>query len=139
MPIAAAVIGAGAILFASGNGGMASAGRFLQGVGAAFAAVGALYIASKNFPPSQAATLIGATQMFGMAGGSAGQFAVGPLIGRGFGWDKFWIGMGAVGLGVGALLFALLPKEKPAESSENWWRATSDPFRVVFKNPQSIL
>ena len=42
-----------------------------------FALVGAVYIATKNFPPSQAATLIGATQMFGMAGGSAGQFLVG--------------------------------------------------------------
>jgi hypothetical protein len=31
-------------------------------------------------PASRAATLIGATQMFGMAGGSAGQFVVGPLI-----------------------------------------------------------
>ena len=47
-----------------------------------FALVGAIYIATKNFAPSKAATLIGATQMFGMAGGSAGQFAVGPLIGR---------------------------------------------------------
>mgnify|MGYP000060523729 CR=1 FL=1 len=29
-----------------------------------------------------AASFIGATQMFGMAGGSAGQFGVGPLISR---------------------------------------------------------
>ena len=63
---------------------------------------------------SRAATLIGATQMFGMAGGSAGQFAVGPMIGAGIAWDRFWIGMGVVGLAMGALLFAL-----PTEREEN--------------------
>jgi hypothetical protein len=30
----------------------------------------------RSFPASMAATLIGATQMFGMAGGSAGQFVL---------------------------------------------------------------
>ena len=60
----------------------ASAGRLLQGAGGVFALVGAVYIATTSFPASRAATLIGATQMFGMAGGSAGQFVVGPLIAR---------------------------------------------------------
>ena len=59
-------------------------GRFLQGAGGVFALVGAAYIATTNFPASRAATLIGATQMFGMAGGSAGQFVVGPIIGAAF-------------------------------------------------------
>ena len=62
---------------------LASVGRFLQGAGGVFALVGAAYIATTNFPASRAATLIGATQMFGMAGGSAGQFVVGPMIGVG--------------------------------------------------------
>ena len=78
--------------------------------------MGAIYIATKNFPPSRAATLIGATQMFGMAGGSAGQFAVGPMIGAGFAWDRFWIGMGIAGLAMGILLRVLLPK-RAAQSS----------------------
>src|SRR5689334_17780291 len=90
LPGAAAVVGIGALLFATGNSQIASAGRFLQGAGGVFALVGAIYIATKNFPPSKAATLIGATQMFGMAGGSAGQFAVGPLIGNGLPWSVFW-------------------------------------------------
>src|SRR6185369_2110087 len=81
LPFAAATVGIGAILFATGNPQAASVGRFLQGAGGVFALVGAIFIATRNFPASQAATLIGATQMFGMAGGSAGQFAVGPLIG----------------------------------------------------------
>ena len=79
LPIAAAVVGIGALLFGLGGKEVASVGRLLQGAGGVFALVGAVYIATKNFPASRAATLIGATQMFGMAGGSAGQFAVGPL------------------------------------------------------------
>ena len=76
VPIGAAAVGLGALLFASGDATVASIGRFLQGAGGVFALVGAAYIAMTNFPASRAATLIGATQMFGMAGGSAGQFVV---------------------------------------------------------------
>ena len=139
LPAAAVVVGVGALLFATGNSGAASAGRFLQGAGGVFALVGAIYIATKNFPASVAATLIGATQMFGMAGGSAGQFVVGPLIGGGLGWKSFWIGMGIAGLVIGVVLFFLLPKDKPAEPSAGWLKSTSGAFGVVFKNPQSIL
>src|SRR6478752_5577842 len=112
LPIAAAVVGVGALLFATGRSDWASVGRVLQGAGGVFALVGAIYIATRNFPPSRAATLIGATQMFGMAGGSAGQFAVGPMIGGGMSWKSFWIGMGVVGLAIGAILFFLLPNEQ---------------------------
>src|SRR5688500_17666599 len=69
LPGAAVVVGIGALLFATGNSQLAGVGRFLQGAGGVFALVGAIYIASKNFSPSKAATLIGVTQMFGMAGG----------------------------------------------------------------------
>src|ERR1700745_1745223 len=139
LPAAAATVGLGALLFATGSAEAASAGRLLQGAGGVFALVGAIYIVTRNFPASQAATLIGATQMFGMAGGSAGQFAVGPLLGRGVGWDTFWIGMSVVGLAVGVLLFLLLPREERSEQPDNWMKGAADAFKVVFRNPQSIL
>src|ERR1044072_7079956 len=116
LPGAAAVVGIGALLFATGNSQLASAGRFLQGAGGVFALVGAIYIATKNFAPSKAATLIGATQMFGMAGGSAGQFAVGPLIGSGVAWNHFWVAMGVFGLLIGVALFFLIPNESSAQT-----------------------
>src|SRR6187397_2719425 len=109
IPIGAATVGVGALLFGTGNSEAASIGRFLQGAGGVFALIGAAYIATTNFPASRAATLIGATQMFGMAGGSAGQAVVGPMIGAGVAWSTFWAGMGIVGLVISALLFALLP------------------------------
>jgi MFS family permease len=138
LPSAAAVVGVGALLFATGHDSVASAGRLLQGAGGVFALVGAISIATKNFPPSRAATLIGATQMFGMAGGSAGQFVVGPLIAGGLSWNAFWLWMGIAGLALGALLLVVLGKEErraPAGGSADIIAA----FAVVFKNPQSIL
>ena len=111
LPGAAAVVGIGALLFATGNPTLGGVGRFLQGAGGVFALVGAIYIATKNFSPAKAATLIGATQMFGMAGGSAGQFVVGPIIGSGVTWNHFWITMGVIGLLIGVVLYFLIPDE----------------------------
>jgi MFS family permease len=139
LPSAAAIVGVGALLFATGQSQLASVGRFMQGAGGVFALVGAIYIATKNFPASKAATLIGATQMFGMAGGSAGQFVVGPMIGQGLSWSTFWVAMGVIGLVIGAALFFLIPKEERVEQSGPWLKTTAAAFGTVFKNPQSIL
>jgi MFS family permease len=139
VPIGAATVGVGALLFASGSPEAASVGRLLQGAGGVFALIGAAYIATTNFPASRAATLIGATQMFGMAGGSAGQFVVGPIIGAGVPWTTFWFGMGIGGLIISALLFLLLPPSKPAERRDDWLPAAGGALSSVFRNPQSIL
>ncbi len=139
IPIGAFTVGIGALLFATGNSHLASAGRFLQGAGGVFALVGAAYIATTNFPASRAATLIGATQMFGMAGGSAGQFVVGPMIGSGMPWSTFWIGMGLAGIAISAALFLLLPESRPGNQGQDWLRSAGAAMLVVFRNPQSIL
>src|SRR3954469_26310 len=139
VPLGAAVVGIGALLFATGGREAASIGRFLQGAGGVFGLVGAAYIATTNFPASRAATLIGATQMFGMAGGSAGQFLVGPLIAAGVSWTAFWAGMGILGLAISVVLFVLLPESAPAAPRDGWLREAATSFGVVFRNPQSIL
>jgi MFS family permease len=139
IPVGAAVVGIGALLFASGNYELAVIGRLLQGAGGVFALIGAAYIAMKNFPASRAATLIGATQMFGMAGGSAGQFVVGPMIAAGVVWSSFWFGMGLIGLLVAVLLFVLLPRQKQAEQSGDGVQGIASALGTVFRNPQSIL
>src|SRR6478672_10510509 len=139
VPLGAALVGIGALLFASGNSQMASLGRFIQGAGGVFALVGAAYIATTNFPASRAATLIGATQMFGMAGGSAGQFVVGPMIAAGVSWSSFWVVMGLAGLVISALLFLLLPEPAKANRQDDWIKAAASGLGIVFRNPQSIL
>jgi MFS family permease len=161
VPIGAAVVGVGALLFGTGNVLAANIGRFLQGAGGVFALVGAVYLVTKNFPASCAASFIGATQMFGMAGGTAGQFCVGPLMKHGLPWGQFWIYAGLVGLMISACLLAFLPKEegvvantdpspliplpsegrgKPvAANGAGGMAAVLRSLKVVFLNPQSIL
>jgi len=138
VPVGAAAVGIGALLFGTGNQLAASAGRFLQGAGGVFALVGAVSIASTNFPASRAATLIGATQMFGMAGGSAGQSAVGPMISGGLAWNHFWMGMCVVGLLICVLLVVFLPRQQQAAQSGSL-RGAFVALGAVFRNPQSIL
>src|SRR6516164_7515424 len=141
IPIGAAVVGIGALLFGTGNVALANIGRFLQGAGGAFALIGAVYLITKNFPASVAASLIGATQMFGMAGGSAGQFLVGPIITSGVSWDRFWIYAGCLGLLISGVLLVLLPKEIPKAraSGSGAFSSLLRSLGKVFRNPQSLL
>src|SRR5262245_37284680 len=138
VPIGAAAVGIGALLFATGSSEIASTGRLLQGAGGVFALVGAVYIATSNFPASRAATLIGATQMFGMAGGSAGQFVVGPAIASGVPWKVFWLVMGVIGLAISVVLLMLLPgqEQSPQAKSgqqDDWLRSAGRGLATVFR------
>src|SRR6516164_7774846 len=141
IPIGAALVGVGALLFGTGDVAAANVGRFLQGAGGVFALVGAVYLITRNFPASLAASFIGGTQMFGMAGGSAGQFLVGPVIKSGLPWGQFWIYAGVLGLAVAVSLFVFLPKEAPrtAASGAGGWANVFKSLKTVFVNPQSLL
>jgi MFS family permease len=135
------VVAVGAVLFATGDPTLASIGRFMQGAGGVFALIGAAFIATTHFPAARAATLIGATQMFGMAGGSAGQFVVGPAIAGGLRWDDFWLWMGLAGLPIAVLLFLFIPSRQFTASSarQTGLRSAGGAMLRVFRNPQSIL
>ena len=141
VPIGAALVGVGSILFGTGNLAAANVGRFLQGAGGVFALVGAVYLVTRSFPASAAASFIGATQMFGMAGGSAGQFFVGPLIKRGLPWGNFWIYAGIVGLVLSGCLLVFLPKEerKTQPGQGGGLLTMFKSLKAVFLNPQSLL
>ena len=141
IPIGAALVGLGALMFSSGNVAAANVGRFVQGAGGAFALIGAAYLINKNFPASMAASFLGMTQMFGMAGGSAGQFAVGTLIKNGLSWSQFWIWTGVVGLAIALLLLLFLPKEAPSAPGGKTGGASSliKSLGKVFRNPQSTV
>src|ERR1043166_7071050 len=141
IPIGAAVVGIGALMFGTGNVTLANIGRFLQGAGGAFALIGAVYLITKNFPASVGASLIGATHMVGMAGGSAGQFLVGPIIKSGVTWDRFWLYAGCLGLIISGVLLVLLPKETPKATAResSAFSALLRSLGKVFRNPQSLL
>src|ERR1700746_2376552 len=56
IPIGAALVGAGAVLFGTGSVATANVGRFLQGAGGVFALVGAVYLIPRTSPASLAAS-----------------------------------------------------------------------------------
>ena len=140
VPLGAATVAIGAILFSSADPTLGSIGRFMQGAGGVFALIGAVYLVTAYMPASRAATLIGATQMFGMAGGSAGQFVVGPVIADGIQWDPFWFVMGLIGLPIPLLLFLLIPRREPSAAKAGAGLGPAlRAMGAVFTNPQSIL
>jgi MFS family permease len=141
VPLGAATVALGAILFSTGDPTLGSIGRFMQGMGGVFALIGAAYLVTTYMPVTRAATMIGATQMFGMAGGSAGQFAVGPIIASGFSWSRVWLIMGVIGLPIAFFLFLLIPRPKASPGGAHK-ASLGDALRgmgAVFVNPQSIL
>jgi MFS family permease len=140
VPLGAATVAIGSILFSTADPTLGSIGRFMQGAGGVFALIGAVYLVSAYMPASRAATLIGATQMFGMAGGSAGQFVVGPMIAGGVSWNSFWLAMGFIGLPIAFLLFLLIPRPQasPGKRAAGLGPAIRA-MGTVFMNPQSIL
>jgi MFS family permease len=140
VPLGAASVAIGAILFSTADPTLGSIGRFMQGAGGVFALIGAIYLVSTYMPASRAATMIGVTQMFGMAGGSAGQFVVGPIIGSGVAWDSFWLVTGLIGIPIAIALFLLIPGRQSADAaSRPGLGAALRGFGTVFANPQSIL
>jgi MFS family permease len=142
MPAALLAAGVGCLLFATGQPILCGIGRLIQGAGGAFALVGAAYLATTRFPPSRVATLIGATQMFGMAGALAASLLVAPALSAGVGWRAVWLVLGLASLPLAALLLAWTPARDPSPrpaSGGGQWTAAVHAMAAVVGNPQSML
>jgi MFS family permease len=139
IPIGVFFLAAGIIMFGLGISWVASFGRLLQGAGAAFAFVGAVYLAAHGLPARYLATAIGFTQCIGMLGGSAGQFVVGPLVHGPINWQQFWIYAGIVTLATGIALYVMTPRQDASEHSKTRIWHMFAPYKTVLTNPQSYL
>jgi MFS family permease len=139
LPIAAGVfaVAAGGVLFGLGSITSAEVGRLLQGAGSAFAFTGAVYLAARGFSHRWLATAVGFTQLAGMLGGFAGQFAVGPLVHGAIAWQAFWIDSGVV-CAILAVLVLLMTPGGHGPTSGSMWQMFA-PYKVVLTNPQSYL
>jgi MFS family permease len=138
LPIATGVFGVaiGSVMFGLGSMGAAEGGRLLQGAGSAFAFTGAVYLAARGFSDRWLATAVGFTQLFGMLGGFAGQFAVGPLVHGPIAWESFWIYSGVALAIVAAFVLMITPGHPPTRGS---LLSMFAPYKVVLTNPQSYL
>ena len=141
IPAGIVVAAVGSILFGLGTAVSAEGGRLLQGAGSAFAFTGAVYLASHGFKGRYLATAIGFTQMFGMLGGSAGQFAVGPMIHGFITWQQFWLFAGLALLAIAVVVTIATPAghdARPAGASTSLL-SMFKPYKTVLSNPQSYL
>ncbi|WP_342648534.1 MFS transporter [Mucilaginibacter sp. CSA2-8R] len=134
------ILALGCLLFAISNLFTGNVARMLQGAGSAFAFPGCVYLASKGFSPRSLATAIGFTQCLGMLGGTAGQWAVGPMIHGGLILQAYWLGAGVISLLLCVWLFLITPQEQvlsadTAAAKGNWLQ----PYKIVFSNIQSYL
>jgi MFS family permease len=136
--LGAILLGIGCLLFVISAPFAGYCGRLLQGAGSAFAFTGAVFLAAHGFSGSVLATAVGFTQCLGMLGGSAGEFAVGPLIHGVWDWKGFWVATAAACFAIGVALFIVAPREVRVDGT----RARPGliaPFKIVFSNPQSYL
>ena len=128
---------AGSVLFGLGSIGAAESGRLLQGAGSAFAFTGAVYLAVHGFSARWLATAVGFTQLAGMLGGFAGQFAVGPLVHGALDWHNFWIYSGGALALLAVLLLVATPRNH--EPASGPLRTMFAPYKIVLTNPQSYI
>jgi len=141
IPAGILMVAIGAALFGMGELQVAQIGRLLQGAGSACAFIGAVYLATHGFPPRYLATAVGFTQCFGMMGGFAGQFAVGPIIHGTILWQQFWFIAAGCLVVIAILVMSMTPKghdPRPAGSSDSLGSVFT-PYKKVLSNPQSWL
>ena len=139
IPFGVTLVAVGSVMFGLGIGWAAHVGRLLIGAGAAFAFVGAVYLAAHGFAARYLATAVGFTQCVGMLGGSAGQFAVAPLIHGPITWQQFWLYAGLVTLVIAVALVVATPQQGPFEHPKSTIWRMFEPYKTVLTNPQSYL
>lgn len=90
-------------------------GRFLLGIGSAFAFVGALTVAARWFSPALFALFVGLVQFIGCIGATCGAYPLAYVI-NAIGWRATLVNLGYIGLGL-ALLCALLIRNRPPQDA----------------------
>ena len=132
------MLAAGTAMFGVEATWVAGAGRFLQGAGAAFAFIAAVYLVAHGMPARVLATAIGITQCVGMLGGASGQFVVAPLIHGDMSWQQFWLYAGIVTLVIAVAMFVVTPREPSVGGGHSLLSAFA-PYKNVLANPQTWL
>src|SRR5258705_492379 len=137
MAVGVLILAIGTAMFGLSVSWIAGVGRLLQGAGAAFAFIGAVYLAAHGLPARYLATAIGLTQCLGMLGGAAGQFAAAPLIHGPIAWQQFWLYAGVVILVIAVAMFIATPREDRSQGAKASIWSTFAPYKAVLANPQS--
>lgn len=144
LTVMSALCGVGCVIFANTQTLFAAElGRFLMGLGAAFAFVGTLKLASIWFAPQRFGFLAGTTQALGMLGAAIGEGPVSVLVSW-VGWrETMWI-IGSVLLAL-SVLIALVVRDYPRGYIQTQpkeitsFKKVCQGLAIVLKNPQTWL
>jgi MFS family permease len=131
VPIGVTLLAVGIVMFGLGIQWVANVGRLLQGAGAAFAFVGAVYLAAHGFPARYLATAVGFTPCIWMLGGAAGQLAVAPLIHGPITWQHFWLYGGIVTLVIALAMALVTPRQVPSEHAKSSIWRMFEPYKIA--------
>ena len=143
LTIATILCGLGTLLFGSTHILLfAQLGRFITGVGSAFAFVGLVYVCSHWFSGKMLALMVGLGNSLGMIGAVSGEGPVAFLVDM-LGWRWTLIFLAILGFVLGAAMFFLVRNEPPA-MQKHATKAESivkviHHFKDVLKNPYSWL
>lgn len=139
--IAIALCALGSLLFAASHDLFAAGiGRFITGLGAAFAAVNCLKLTANWFPPSQFAFMAGLMMTMAMLGAVGGQAPLAHFIEK-LGWRPATQVLGVIGL-ILAVVFWLFVRDKSPDHLKDeplvspaisLWES----LKRVLQNPQS--
>ena len=115
LTIASLLCAAGCLLFGSAHAvWVAGVGRFLIGLGSAFAAVSCLHISATWFPHRYFAALVGVMVSIGMLGAVAGEGPMALMV-ETFHWRPSMLLLGGIGV-VLALLIGVIVRDKTIEN-----------------------
>ena len=116
----------------------AAVGRFLVGLGSAFAFTGVLVVAALWFRPHRFALLVGLAQLFAAFGAMGGAYPIAVLLEL-TSWRMIIVGLSIIGVVLAAVAWLVIrdhPKEKIASDVFHNPRIKESLLRV-FANPQS--
>ncbi|MEM7175924.1 MAG: MFS transporter [Chlamydiota bacterium] len=131
----------GNLLFATSSSFfLAGVGRFLTGVGAAFAAVNCLKLIANWFPFKQFAFMAGLMMAMAMLGAVGGQAPLAAFIHK-MEWREAIKMIGIIGLVLAAIFWLIVRDKSPDHKQERHIAPTKVPFlqslKKILQNPQS--
>lgn len=141
LTFASLICAAGAFAFGLTSGVFgASAGRFLMGVGSAFAFIGCLVLIARWFPPAYFALLAGCVQLMGSAGTLIGEMPLAASV-ETFGWRHTIIVTAIVGILVAVFIWIVVRDNPNPEKHEEHHLQKGEMKRLasICKNKQTWL
>ncbi len=139
LPLATLVCAIGAFLFAvPGTLLMAKIGRFLMGLGSAFAFVGGLKFLVVYFAPHRFGFLTGIIVSFSLLGGVLGQSAMATLLSR-YDWRSLCYGIAFMGVSLFALMFISMRGQKTVRLHSVNWQQIFEGIRFLLKSRKAWL